>query len=28
VHRTFSAPAPDRLWVADLERHEALSTVR
>ena len=25
VRRHFSAPAPDRLWVADFERHEALS---
>jgi putative transposase len=25
VQRDFSAPAPNRLWVADLERHEALS---
>jgi len=24
VRRTFTAPAPNRLWVADLERHEAL----
>jgi putative transposase len=24
VERCFSAPAPNRLWVADLERHEAL----
>jgi putative transposase len=23
VDRTFSAPAPNRLWVADLVRHEA-----
>lgn len=28
VERVFAAPAPNRLWVADLERHEALSTVR
>ncbi len=28
VERVFSAPAPNRLWVADIERHEALSTVR
>jgi putative transposase len=28
VARNFTAPAPDRLWVADIERHEALSTVR
>ncbi len=28
VGREFAAPAPDRLWVADIERHEALSTVR
>lgn len=28
VQRTFAAPAPNRLWVADLVRHEALSTVR
>jgi putative transposase len=25
VERDFSAPAPNRLWVADIERHEALS---
>jgi putative transposase len=25
VGRRFSPPAPDRLWVADIERHEALS---
>ena len=25
VNRQFTAPAPNRLWVADLERHEALS---
>jgi transposase InsO family protein len=25
VERVFSAPAPNRLWVADLERHEALT---
>jgi putative transposase len=25
VERDFSASRPDRLWVADLERHEALS---
>jgi hypothetical protein len=24
VNREFSADAPNRLWVADLERHEAL----
>ena len=24
VERNFTAPAPNRLWVADLERHEAL----
>lgn len=24
VQRRFTAPAPNRLWVADLERHEAL----
>jgi putative transposase len=28
VRTTVPAPAPDRLWVADLVRHEALSTVR
>ena len=28
VKRQFNAVAPNRLWVADLERHEALSTVR
>jgi transposase InsO family protein len=28
VGRDFTAPGPDRLWVADIERHEALSTVR
>jgi putative transposase len=28
VERRFAAAAPNRLWVADLERHEALSTVR
>jgi hypothetical protein len=25
VGRRFSPPAPDQLWVADFERHEALS---
>lgn len=25
VERCFKAPAPNRLWVADLERHEALT---
>ncbi len=25
VERRFAAPAPNRLWVADIERHEALS---
>jgi len=25
VQRAFAATAPDRLWVADIERHEALS---
>ena len=25
VDRRFAAPAPNRLWVADIERHEALS---
>jgi putative transposase len=25
VQRTFAAQGPDRLWVADIERHEALS---
>ena len=25
VGRDFTAPAPNRLWVADMERHEALS---
>jgi len=25
VNRTFAAPAPDHLWVADIERHEALT---
>jgi hypothetical protein len=25
VERQFRAPAPNRLWVADLERHEALT---
>ncbi len=24
VKRAFTAPAPNRLWVADIERHEAL----
>ncbi len=24
VERTFTAPGPDRLWVADFVRHEAL----
>lgn len=24
VHRSFGAEAPDRLWVTDIERHEAL----
>jgi hypothetical protein len=24
VQRGFDAPAPNRLWVADIERHEAL----
>ena len=28
VERVFAAPAPNRLWLADIERHEALSTVR
>jgi putative transposase len=28
VERVFAAPEPNRLWVADIERHEALSTVR
>ncbi len=28
VERRFRAPAPNRLWVADLERHEALPTGR
>ncbi len=28
VNRDFTASGPDRLWVADIERHEALSTVR
>jgi putative transposase len=28
VERVFTAPAPNRLWLADIERHEALSTVR
>lgn len=28
VNRQFTASRPDRLWVADIERHEALSTVR
>jgi len=25
VNRNFTAPRPDALWVADFERHEALS---
>ena len=25
VERRFDRPAPDQLWVADIERHEALS---
>ena len=25
VERVFSAPAPNRLWLADIERHEALT---
>jgi putative transposase len=25
VHRDFARPVPDRLWVTDIERHEALS---
>jgi putative transposase len=25
VNRTFSAPAPNRLWLADIERHEVLT---
>jgi len=25
VHRNFTAERPDALWVADFERHEALS---
>jgi putative transposase len=25
VKRRFYAPAPNRLWVSDLERHEALT---
>jgi len=28
VNRDFTATAPDRLWVGDFERHEALWTVR
>ncbi len=28
VERVFAAPALNRLWLADIERHEALSTVR
>jgi len=28
VERVFAAPAPNRLWLADIVRHEALSTVR
>jgi hypothetical protein len=24
VHRAFTADRPDQLWVADIERHEAL----
>ncbi len=28
VNRDFTAIAPDRLWVGDFERHEALWTVR
>ena len=28
VERVFTAPAPNRLWLADLVRHEALSTLR
>ncbi len=28
VERVFNAPAPNRLWLADIVRHEALSTVR
>ena len=27
VERRFSAPATNRLWVADIERHEALSNL-
>jgi putative transposase len=25
VERNFTAPAPHRVWVADIERHEALT---
>jgi putative transposase len=25
VNRTFTAPAPNRLWLADIERHEVLT---
>ena len=25
VQRRFAPPAPDRLWVADIERHEAFA---
>jgi hypothetical protein len=24
LERCFDAPAPDRIWVGDIERHEAL----
>ena len=27
VERVFRADAPDRIWVADIERHEALSNL-
>ena len=28
VDRSFEADRPDRLWLADIERHEAFLTVR
>jgi hypothetical protein len=28
VGRRFARDDPDRLWVTDIERHEALSTLR
>ena len=25
IHRQFTATGPDQIWVADIERHEALT---